>query len=376
MDLGREELSLVFRWRPSIATQYFLDCLMDRMEKPSIRLIAEKTGLSKATVANALNGTPTVARSTAERVLEMARAIGYQRNPMVGALMSAVRRSDGTSLQGVLAAVEINEPDRPEHGPFHRLLLEGCEECAQELGFGLEFFRLQPNGVSPERLSRILRARGIHGLVILPAWKLPDFSRFDWNWLTGVYADYLAGAPSLNFVSCDHYRTVLEALSALHRMGYRKPAMIFEKGREERIQMRTSAALRVFNASFRGPDPIEPLFLEKIARDEVMCWLAKENPDVVLTHGHDVFDWMRESGMRIPEEIGYVSLNCAKTGERCAGLDLRPRDIGRCAVEMLVAQVQRAAWGRRWIPTSTSIVGSLVPGPTIRAGNEELAGGG
>ncbi len=340
---------------------------MDRPEKPSIRLIAEKTGLSKATVANALNGTPTVARSTAERVLAVAEAIGYRRNPMVGALMSAVRRSDGARLQGVLAAVEIEEPARPAHGPFHRLLLEGCKECAEELGFGLEFFRLQADGVSPERLSRILRARGIRGLVILPSWEVPDFTRFDWSWLTGVYADYLAEGARLNFVCCDHYRTVLEALWKLHGLGYRRPAMIFEKGREERILMRTSAALRVFNASMVGVDPIEPLFLEKIGAGAVLAWLAEKKPDVVLTHGHDVLDWMREAGMRVPQEVGFVSLNRAKTGEHCAGLDLRPRDIGRCAIEMLVAQVQRAAWGRRWIPTSTTVAGQLVEGPTIRA---------
>lgn len=340
---------------------------MSQAPKPSIRLIAEKTGLSRATVANALNGTPTVAKETAKKVLLAAEKLGYRRNPMIGALMSAVRRSEGTNLQGVLAAVEIGEPNRPDHGPFHRALLAGCKQCAEELGFGLDLFCLEPGEISPERLSGLLKARGIRGMVLLPSWRLPDFSRFDWSWLTGVYADYLAEESQLNSVCCDHYRTVLDALERLFAMGYRRPGMLFEKGREERIHMRMSAALRVFQAGHPEVKAIAPRFMEQVTQDRVGSWLDEVEPDVVLAHqGNEVMDWIRESGRSIPNEIGFCCLNLAKTEREAAGLDLRPQEIGRCAVEQLIAQVQRQAWGRSAIPTTTTVTGAFLLGPTLR----------
>ena len=340
---------------------------MLRDSKPTIRSIAQKTGFSKATVANALNGTPTVAASTAKVVLKVAEELGYRRNPMIGALMSAVRRSGEGSLQGVIAVVEIGEPDRPEHGIFHYALLDGCRERARELGFELDFFRLDPGKMSPERLSEIMKARGIRGVVLLPSWRLPDFARFDWTWLTGIYADYLSEEPSLNSVCCDHYRTVLEALEKLYSLGYRKPGMIFEVGREERIHMRMSAALRTFQSAFPDIVLIEPKFLDEITRESVLSWVEEKQPDIILSHhGTEVMDWLEESGYAVPSDIGFFCLNLAKTTKPSAGLDLRPNDIGRCAVEQLVAQIQREAWGRTPTLTTTTLVGKFVSGPTIR----------
>lgn len=340
---------------------------MPHSPKPTIRLIAQTTGLSKATVANALNGSSTVARDTAERVMQVAKKLGYTRNPMVGVLMSAVRRSEARTLQGTFAVVEIAEPARPDHGPFHRALLDGCLECAEELGFGLDSFRLDPDALSPERLSGILKARGIRGVVVLPSWNLPDFSRFDWTWLTGVYTDYFTEAPSLSSVCCDHYRTVLEGLETLREMGYRRPGMIFEKGREERIHMRMSAALRTFHSIHPEVSRIEPKFMQKVDREEVLAWLDESAPDVVLSHnGTALIDWIQESGREVPRDIGFFCLNVAKADRMVAGLDLRPREIGRFAVEQLIAQVQRKAWGRARTPTAIFVLGEIVAGPTIR----------
>ena len=142
----------------------------------SVREIARSLNLSKATVANALNGASTVAADTRERVLSAAAAMGYQRNPMMGAFMSAIRRSRRAAFQGTLAAVEILEAKRPPHGPFHSKLLQGCTDAALTLGFTIDSFQLTTAKASAGRLNSILKARGIRGVIILPAWQPPDFT--------------------------------------------------------------------------------------------------------------------------------------------------------------------------------------------------------
>jgi LacI family transcriptional regulator len=84
--------------------------------------------------------------------------------------MSELRRSRGTAFRGVLAAIDLNEPDRPEAATrFHRELVLGAEARAVELGFKVEKFLVGHAGVSVQRLDSILQSRGIHGVLLLPA---------------------------------------------------------------------------------------------------------------------------------------------------------------------------------------------------------------
>jgi len=356
---------------------------MPRKHAPSIRSIARATGLSKATVAYALNGTPGVAEETVRKVREAADKAGYRRNPMFSALMSAMRRAQGVSFQGVLAAVDLVEPDRPAHGPFHRELVAGARATAETLGFSFELHQVGGDGMSPERLSSVLRARGIRGLVILPSWRTPDFSRFDWAWFTGIYADYIAEKPVINAVCSDHYRSMLDLLNLLHARGYRRPGLVIEEGRDERVHLRTGAALRSFNASRPGAKAPAPFVIQadkpgqasgdatpagsiSCSRRAILDWARRERIDVLLSHHPEILDWLGEEGLAVPGDLGFVGLNLAKTKGRCAGLDLRPRLIGSCAVETLVGQIQRQAWGLPEYPTTTTLAGEFRDGPTLR----------
>lgn len=332
----------------------------------SVRALAQLTRYSKATVAAALSGSPTVAAETAKKIRAAAEAQGYKRNPMVGALMSAMRRSQGSTLKGVLAVAELLEPERPEHGPFHRELVAGCRACAEELGFNIEVFQVGPGKLTPERLSGILKARGIRGLVLLPAWHAPDFSRFDWDWFAGVYTDYITEHPTLNSVCCDHYRSLLELLHRLQELGYQRPGLFMEKERDERLHSRISAALAAFQAK-QKPEARVPLLLPaEISRQAFTRWLTRHGPDVILSHHPVVLEWIHEEGLEVPGDLGFVSLNQTKTNRRCAALDLRPRLIGRAAVETLIAQVQRQVWGLPRFPTNTTVLGEFVEGQTLR----------
>lgn len=340
---------------------------MQNRRSPSVREIAKAIGLSKATVANALSGSRTVAASTVEKVRAAAASMGYTRNPLVGAFMSAMRRSRGSAFQGVIAVAEVTEPDRPRHGPFHQELVEGCKACAAELGFKTEVYQLSPSGLDPERLSSILKARGIRGLVLLPAWRSPEFHRFDWSAFTGVYTDYVTEKPVLNSICCDHYRSMFELLQQLSARDYRRPGLILDTGRDERVHLRTRAALSTFRAPRASRKPIEPLFTAEINPTTLARWLKHERPDVVLSHNSDVLQWIKDLGLRVPEQIGFVALNRSKARLPCAALDLHADQIGRCSVEILIGQIQRQAWGLPHHPTTTTIIAQFVDGCTLRA---------
>src|SRR5688500_12187967 len=148
---------------------------------PTLRSLAKTLGLSRTTVSDALRGSPRVDPNTVARVTKAAREAGYRRNPLAAAVMSELRRSRGATFRGVLAAVDLSEPDRAPHGVFHRVLIAGGRTRAIELGFKLEEFIVGSAGMTIPRLDSILQSRGIHGVLLLPSWYAPDWSGLDWS---------------------------------------------------------------------------------------------------------------------------------------------------------------------------------------------------
>ena len=334
---------------------------------PTLRSLARTLGLSRTTVSDALRGSPRVDPGTAARVKKAAKEAGYRRNPLAGALMSELRRSRGTAFRGVLAAVDFNEPDRPGYAArFHRELVLGAEARAAELGFKVEKFAVGHAGVSVQRLDSILQSRGIHGVILLPAWDEPDLSNLDWSRFAGIYTDYIIERPALHSVCSDHYRSLFAALQRLAGLGYRRPGLVLQKHQDERLQYRWGAAFRAFQESHPAIRPLPPLIVETFTREDFTRWFRRYKPDVVLAHNTEVIDWMEACGADLPATHGFVSLNVLSKTRPCAGLDLQPRTLGARATELIIAQLQRNETGIPEWPSTTTIPAHWVDGPTLR----------
>jgi LacI family transcriptional regulator len=335
---------------------------------PTLRSLARELGLSRTTVSDALRGSPRVDPNTAARVRKAAREAGYRRNPLAGALMSELRRSRGTAFRGVLAAIDFNEPDRPDYAArYHRELVVGAEGRATELGFKVEKFAVGRSGLSVPRLDSILQSRGIHGIILLPAWEEPDLTNLEWSHFAGIYTDYIIERPALHAVCSDHYRSMLAALQRLAGLGYKQPGLFLQKHQDERLQYRWAAAFRAFQDSHPAIKGLPPLVVEKFNREDFVKWFRRYKPDVVLSHHTAAIDWMESCGAEVPRTHGFVCLNVIMKTRPCAGLDLQPRALGARATELLIAQLQRNETGIPEWPSTTTIPAHWVDGPTLRS---------
>ena len=335
---------------------------------PTVRSLARALGLSHTTVSDALRGKGRVDPATAARVQKAARDAGYRRNPLAAAVMSELRRSRGSTFRGVLAAVDLFEPDRAPHGVFHRELVLGGRERAADLGFKLEEFLVGTGGMTTVRLDSILQSRGIHGVLLLPSWYAPDWSELDWSRYAAVYTDYVIERPPLHCVCCNHYRSMAAVLLRLKERGYRRPGLFLERGRDDRTHRRFSAAFRSFQESAPEIEHVPMLITEheRNAR-EFTTWFRRHKPDVVIGHFTEAMDWMEASGAKIPRTAAFVSLNVLYQTRPCAGLDQQPRELGGRAVELLIAQLQRNERGVPHWPTTTTIPARWVEGPSVRS---------
>ena len=334
---------------------------------PTIRSLARRLRLSVATVSEALRDSPRVQASTRTRVQRAARQAGYRVNPLLGAALSAVRRARHQHYRGSLALIDAQEPEAERYVPFHREIAAGAEARAQELGFQTQLFWL--GDVAPavphRRLPGMLHARGIAGAVLLPFHTARDLSDFDFSRLAAVQMDHCLIQPRLHTILPDHYLSMIHALEALARRGYRRIGLCLEERKDARVKNKWSAA---FLSHFREPaaGAVPVLIAAEISRASVLAWFERHRPDVVVGHVQEIVEWLRGAGYAVPADVGFFNLNLTERTAPCAGLDLSPRRLGAVAIETVVAMLHRQERGIPGSGQTITLEAIWSEGPTLR----------
>lgn len=332
---------------------------------PSLQSLAKLLGLSRTTVSDALRGKGRVSPETIERVREAAKNAGYQPNPLIATVLGSINRGRGTGFRGALAVVDIHENSHWPHGPFPRELVAGIKDRAAEMGFSIAEFVVGPDVLPWRRLDAILQSRGICGVIVLPAWVAPDLSQLDWTHYAGIYTDVTA-TPELHSVCSDHYGSMLSLVKQLKRRGYRRPGLILQRGRDNRIGGRQSAAFSAAQHADPDAEFVPPLITVEYPdfNAEFAPWFNRYRPDVLLSHFPESRDWTRTCA---PDaDTGFVLLNHLARTYPCAALDLQPRILGARAVELIVGQIVRNEFGVPAWPSRSMVEARWIEGPTIR----------
>jgi len=333
---------------------------------PSIRSLAQTLGLSGTTISCALRGVGRVHPETVRRVRAAAAAAGYRLNPLTGIVLSQLRRGRRDELEGVLAIVDIAEPERKPHGPFHEKLVAGARKRAVQLGFSIEEFVIGSAGLSLARLDSILQSRGVHGIYLLPSWFEHDLSQIAWPKYAAICSALTAANPALNCVTGDAFRTIFMALERLDAMGYRRPGLALDRERDELTQHRYSGAFLGYVQSRPHMELVPTHVVSELEHNAFKAWFRESRPDVVISPFTETLDWMIEAGARVPEQHGFVCLNAIYRRRPCAAVDLRPGEVGSRGIEALITQLQRNERGVPRVPTVMTIPCRWMDGPTVR----------
>lgn len=341
---------------------------------PTLRTLARALGLSRTTVSDALRGSPRVKAATVELVRAAAKEAGYERNPLTGAVMSQLRRSRGQQFRGVLAALEVIDPQRSDLViRYNQTLMSGISERANHLGFKVEKFEIKMDRTDAgsqslrlNRLDTILHTRGIQGLILLPASGFPDLSGLSWQRYTAVYTDYFIDHPPLHCVCSDHYRSMVGLLQELHARGYRRPGLFMEISLDERLQFRWEGAFLALQKYLPDIAIVPPLRMSTITRGGFETWFKKHDPDVVLGHFPEAMGWMKACGAKLPKTHAFVCLNSLRSSDDCARLDLQTAQLGARATELVIGQLLHNEFGVPSQPSLTTLAAKLLEGPTLR----------
>lgn len=334
----------------------------------SIRTLARDLGLSIATISEALRETSNVKPATRARVLQAAEAAGYRRNPLIGATFSALRTGRHQGFSGTLALVDTASQSTNHLIPFHRAVAQGAAKRAEALGFRTEVFWVgkRAPSLSVTRLNSVLHARGIQGVIFLPFDQRQDFSDFDLSKLAAVSMDHRLINPELHTIQPDHYLSMRRCLDELTARGYKRVGLCLPLPKDERVDYKWSSG---FISWFRlgGTLPTMPLLMPpKLEAEAFKAWYEEYRPDVIISHEESIIKWVGQCGGRVPDDVGFFRINHTERSAPCAGLDLRPEQLGATAVESVVGMLHRRENGLPACPNSISIDAHFVDGPTLR----------
>ena len=332
----------------------------------TIRDIAEKAGLSKSTVANALKGGAQCSESTRDRVQALAREMGYRSNPLVSAHFANVRRPH---RKGGFAATLAYLADSPREAVVearhpHYAAYAGARARADELGFGLDVFCYEEPRLSWDRLRKILQSRNIHGVVFAPHRKDQVLLGCGWDGFSAVMIGSAIKAPKFNRVEFDHLGNMEELFGRLELGGSERVGLALPESIDERVRHQFRSAYGIFqdkrDEALRVPSFIARDWAEEPFRE----WFERHRPEVIITVYDQVRQWLRSMGRRVPEDVRLAAPVLMKDALDYTGCYLPLELLGRAAIDLVSAQLYLNERGLPRLRSTTMIMGEWRAGRT------------
>lgn len=338
----------------------------------SIRDLAAKLGVSHTTVSLALRNSPRITSVLRKRVQREARKAGYFSDPTVSSLMARLRTIRTSAVRETLGLVTA-WPTR--HGwrdaPNHARFLAGAERRAQEAGFVLDEFWLREPGMTSQRMSRILRARGIRGLVLCPLPNIGGRLALEWRHFACVAKGLTVQHPPVHRVVSSHFEDMHLVMVELVKRKYRRVGLVLGAAMSERVDRAWLASFLLHQQDASESDRVPPLITGTLGADGEFCrWFLNHRPDVVLYSEQPIPAWLEGLKVKVPQEVGLVHLDWSPKFGLLAGIDSDPEMKGVAAIDLLIGQLQANELG---IPKHEKIIavrGHWVGGNSLRSGQD------
>jgi len=347
--------------------------------KPTLRDLAKSLGLALSTVSMALKDHRRISKETRVRVKAAATALGYVPDPRIANVMGymKMRREDKVSAAIAYVTKHSEEIHLERHPIYHNYLL-GARERAQELGYRLDYFNMEQEGLTGKRLTNVLLSRGIEGVLIPPIFTLNDSFDLDFAQFACVTFGHSLDYEPINRVALNHFSAVFQSLVEMSNLGYRRIGFAMESMRE-RVQHRWKAAHLMFLDIHRDQVKI-PALEGDLNRKTFLKWFNKYRPTAILSQHVNFTEFLFKEGLACGRDYGFATLardshnqditqlaNPALRRQLLnpAGLDQNSFYTGRFAVEFLAQEIAHNIKGPPQHPKVTLINGDWHHGETL-----------
>lgn len=310
----------------------------------TIREIAQKVGVSSATVSRVLNADPTISVSDDKRraILETAAALKY-RTP---------RSRNGARL-GTIALVNYLDAAEELRDPYYVGLRLGMEARCHALG--IDNLRVQGRNPDAHRSQMQVAA----GAIVIGAQ-----SNEEWSWMDRfkkniVFADCDPPTQGYDWVGVDLAAATSAVLDRLNSLGYRRIGYIGfsqAEGDPDQEEVRFGAYLKwmrqkgLYHRELCAVDIDQPRREWEQLGYRMAAQLIKPSArtDAIVAFNDNVaigaYRILHEAGIDIPGQIAVVSFNDISVARfltpSLSTVHLPAEAIGEAAVDLLVERIR------------------------------------
>jgi LacI family transcriptional regulator len=351
----------------------FLIVKMPTPPVTSMAALARLADCSVMTVSLALRDSRQVSSETRERIRRLAEKHGYRKNPMVAALMATrrSRRRPGAGGEVVALLTKFDEPLRRwrKRQAFYSALHEGMVERSAELGFRLEEFPVfGPEAPDGRQLTRILTARGIRGVVLMPGGSLDrPFPDFDPAPFSTLAAAFHARRMPVHRTASDYDAGIELCLLEAERRGYERVGLVLNRALDPQLRYAFSGRFLAWQVGRprRALVPLVPGEEALVPQEKFLEWFHRHRPDCLICPRLGVLDWLREDGIRVPQDVGCIFLPVRENRE-ISGFDAQPHHVGRATIGLLARELFLNHTGLPAVPEVLLVGGVWREGSTVR----------
>lgn len=282
-----------------------------KQRRTSLKDLADKLGVSIATVSRALRNSHEVGEEMTQKVKQLAKELNYRPNPFAQSL-----RKEAPRVIGVIV------PNLVTH--YYAAVLDGIEDYASKLGYSvISSNSHEDHEREAQALDNFLNMH-VEGIIACLAQDTTDYSHFEQLHEMGV--------PLVFFARCcleDMFSQVVgngdvaaqEATQHMIETGSRRVAFIGGPNHLDMVRRRKHGYLEALREN-RIPIDRDLVVCDKIdfdvARNATLRLLEGENPPDAILAFNDIityaaFDAIKSKGLRIPEDVAIIGFTDGDT---------------------------------------------------------------
>ena len=338
------------------------------MDTCTLTSLARAANLGVSTVSYALRDSPKIPPATRERVKKLAEKMGYRPHPAVAALMAHVKAGRQPRSPTKIAFVWTEQNPASLNTPFNRQSLTGARQRAQKLGYLLEEFRMFDRGMTSARLSDILKARGITGIVFSGCESSTSFHlEMNWAWHAAAIIGNARCTPELHRAGYHHFMGMRRIMSELAARGYRRPIAILESVVNQRASRTLEAAFLAYHPT---PSRARSALSQVTEMDHAVLgpWLKRQQPDAIIVTKYMMIAPIRRMLETRHSDPGYAVISIEESLGNSSGVDPGHEMVAANAVDLVIGQMLRNETGVPEHPKELLFAGHWVEGSTLRPG--------
>jgi DNA-binding LacI/PurR family transcriptional regulator len=340
-------------------------------KRVTLRDLAQATGMHFTTVGLALRQDPRISAATVSKVQSAARRLGYTQDAMLSAL-STYRHRHSHRFAGVIAYIITYRPDETlKTNITERLLVEAATAHAHSRNFNFESFQINAADMTAPRMSKLLRARNIQGVILSP--RLPSPGAMDdleWDYFSTVAVGYSITNLKVHRVCANQAHNTRLCVAEMRERGYRRIGMVLQREIYERSRGQVLGAYLSEQSLQPAANQVVPLFLpgEEITKARFHQWMREQQVDGVVLTGMplEICEYIKELGYDVPNKVGVGIVSRFGRTDHIAGVDERMQALGEAAVDAVIALISRNERGLPEYPRSSLVEGRWIERGTVR----------